>query len=150
MPHLLRHGPTLYNGNSPRTRDNPTCYRAFGSGAVTTCFYELGLSRPGIEPRFPAHDANALSLRHHGGLWVWIFLRDAIRKVLFETLTSPVGCLPLVLNILDSKFFTYVLILNHCFCFFTKLPSCYSPVFLFFFIFITHNTFHCWPVRLLT
>ena len=31
-----------------------TCCRAFCSGAVTTCFHDLGLSRPGIEPRSPA------------------------------------------------------------------------------------------------
>ena len=37
------------------------------SGAVTTCFYELGLSRLGIEPRSPACEANALPLRHRGG-----------------------------------------------------------------------------------
>ena len=49
-----------------RTRDTHTCYRAFGSGAVTTFFNDLGLSRPGIEPRSPACDANALQLRHRG------------------------------------------------------------------------------------
>ena len=43
-------------------------FRAFGSGAVTTCFYHSGLSRPGIEPRSPACEANALPLRHRVGL----------------------------------------------------------------------------------
>ena len=38
VPHLLRHGPTVYNGH---LRGTHTCCRAFGSGAVTTCFYEL-------------------------------------------------------------------------------------------------------------
>ena len=42
------------------------CCRAIGSGAVTTCFYDLGLSRPGIEPRSPACEANALPLRPRG------------------------------------------------------------------------------------
>ena len=45
VPHLLWHGASVYNGLSPRTRDIHTCCRAFGSGAVTTCFYDLGLSR---------------------------------------------------------------------------------------------------------
>ena len=47
--------------------DTRTCCRAFGSGVVTTCFYDLGLSRPGIEPWSPAHEVNALPLRHRGG-----------------------------------------------------------------------------------
>ena len=43
---------------------------AFGSGTVTTSFYDSGLSRPGIESRSPACEANALPLRHRGGhLW---------------------------------------------------------------------------------
>ena len=47
--HLLRHGPTLYNGHLR----GPVTLTPFGSGAVTTCFYDLGLSR--------------LPLRHRGG-----------------------------------------------------------------------------------
>ena len=35
--------------SSPRTRDTHTYCRAFSSGAVTTCFYDLGLSRLGFE-----------------------------------------------------------------------------------------------------
>ena len=34
----------------------------FGSGAVTTCFYDLGLSRPGVEPRSPACELIAVPL----------------------------------------------------------------------------------------
>ena len=45
----------------PHTRDTHTCCRA-----VPTCFYDLGLSRPGIEPRSPAYEASGLSLRHRG------------------------------------------------------------------------------------
>ena len=41
-----------------------TCYRSFGSGAVITCFHDLGLSRPRIEPRSPECDTNFLPLRH--------------------------------------------------------------------------------------
>ena len=40
----------------------------FGSIAVTTSFYDVGLSRPGIEPRFPAYEANGIPLRHRGGI----------------------------------------------------------------------------------
>ena len=48
--YLLRQ--TLYNGHllGPVTY---TCCWAFGSGAVTTSFNDLSLSRPGIESRFP-------------------------------------------------------------------------------------------------
>ena len=44
------------NWPSTRTHDTHTCCRAFGSGAVTTCFTD---SRPGIEPCYPAFEANA-------------------------------------------------------------------------------------------
>ena len=43
MPHLLWHG------TSPRTSDTHTYCWAFSSGAVTTCFYDLGLSWLGFE-----------------------------------------------------------------------------------------------------
>ena len=36
--------------SSPRTRDTHTCCQGLGSGAITTCFNDVGLSRPGIEP----------------------------------------------------------------------------------------------------
>ena len=43
--------------SSPRTRYTLTYCRAFGSGDVTTCFYELGLSRLGYEhPSFHWRD----------------------------------------------------------------------------------------------
>ena len=35
--------------SSPRTCDTHTCCRAIRSGAVTTCFYDLGLTPPGFE-----------------------------------------------------------------------------------------------------
>ena len=57
-----------FNWSSPRTCDTHTCCRAFGSWAVTICFYDLGLSRPGIKPRSPACEASALPLRHRSGL----------------------------------------------------------------------------------
>ena len=51
---------------SPRTRDTHSCGQAFGSGYVTTCFNDLGMSRLGIEPRSPACETNALPQSH---LW---------------------------------------------------------------------------------
>ena len=55
-----------------------TCCQAFCSGAGPTWFNDLGLSRPGIEPRSPACDANAVSLRHRGGLVNWRWLIGSI------------------------------------------------------------------------
>ena len=55
VSHLLRQGPTVYN-------DHPRgLLPGFGSGAVTICIYDLGLSRPEIEPRSPACETNALA-----------------------------------------------------------------------------------------
>ena len=51
---------------------------AFGSGAVTTCFYDLGPSRPEIEPQSPAHGPNALLLRHRGGL------KNEVKRTMIE------------------------------------------------------------------
>ena len=42
--HPLWHGTSVYNGQL-REPVTHTYFRAFSSGAVTTCFYELGLSR---------------------------------------------------------------------------------------------------------
>ena len=66
-----------------------TCCRAFGSGAVT--FYHLGLSRPGIESRSPACEANALPLRHNGD-HLHNFMR--IECILFDQTWIPFtqGC----------------------------------------------------------
>ena len=41
VPHLARNGASVYNGN---LRGSVTCCWAFGSGAVTTFFYDLGVS----------------------------------------------------------------------------------------------------------
>ena len=53
--------------SSPRTRDNHTYCRAFVIGAITICFNDLGLSRPWIETRTSACEANALPLSQYGG-----------------------------------------------------------------------------------
>ena len=46
-------GPTLYNGHL----QGPGTLAPVGSGADTTSFYDLGLSRPGIGLRSPACEA---------------------------------------------------------------------------------------------
>ena len=55
VPHSLRHGSTHHNGHlrGPMTIK-----------PVAECFYDLGFSRPGIEPRSPACEANVLPLPH--------------------------------------------------------------------------------------
>ena len=54
---------------SPKIRDTHTCWRAYGSRAVINCFNDshVGLSRPAIEPRFPACKANGQLLSSRGG-----------------------------------------------------------------------------------
>ena len=68
-PHLLWHGASVYNGlASARTRDTHTYCRAFSSGAVATCFYDLGLSRLGFEhPMFRLRGKHSNPLRHRRG-----------------------------------------------------------------------------------
>ena len=55
-----------FEWSCPRTRDTNSCCRAFSNGAVTTCFNDLCLSRPGIEPRSSECEANDLPLSHRG------------------------------------------------------------------------------------
>ena len=68
VPHLLRHGTTVYNGHlrGPVTL-TALAERLVVKLSLPACFYDLSLSRPGIEPRSPACEANALPLRHRGG-----------------------------------------------------------------------------------
>ena len=42
VPHLLWHGGVRLYWSFPRTLDTHTYVRSFGSGAVTTCFYDSG------------------------------------------------------------------------------------------------------------
>ena len=44
--------------------------------SLLVCFYDLGLSRPGIEPRSPVNEANALPLGHRGDFGVYIHSLD--------------------------------------------------------------------------
>ena len=69
MTVLKRATPTVIWGHSsPRTRDTYIHCWAFGSGAVTTCFYDLGLSRLGFEhPTFPLRGKRSNRLHHQRG-----------------------------------------------------------------------------------
>ena len=54
--------------SSLRTLDTHTCCQAFGSGVVTTCFYDLCLSRLGFEhPTFRIRGERCNRLRHRDG-----------------------------------------------------------------------------------
>ena len=53
---------------SPRIRDTHTYCQAFSRGAVTTCFYDLGLSRLGFEhPTFRLRGERSNPLPHRRG-----------------------------------------------------------------------------------
>ena len=69
--------------SSPRSRDTHTYYRAFRSGAVTTCFYDLGLSRLGFEhPTFRLQGQRSNRLRYCRGEIT--MKQDEIRIILDE------------------------------------------------------------------
>ena len=56
--------------SSPRTRDTQTFCRVFGSGTVTTCFLDSGVSRLGFDhPTFRGERSHPL--RHRRGHWIW-------------------------------------------------------------------------------
>ena len=67
VPYLLWHGSSVYNGHVRGPVTHTYCW-AFGCGDVTTCFNDLGLSLPEIEPRSSACKANALSPSHNDSL----------------------------------------------------------------------------------
>ena len=46
--------------SSPRTRNTHTCCRVFGSGAVTTCFYDIGQSPWDSNSQLSTWEANAM------------------------------------------------------------------------------------------
>ena len=53
------------------TRDTHIHCRAFSSGAVTTCFYDLGLSGLGLEyPAFRLRGQRSNRLRHRRGYMI--------------------------------------------------------------------------------
>ena len=70
VTHLLWHGASVYNGHlRGSTHDTHTYRRALRSGAVTTCFYDFGLSRLVCEyPNFRSRGPRPNPLRHHRGV----------------------------------------------------------------------------------
>ena len=75
---------------SERTRDTYTCFRAFGSGAVST--WRLRSVANGIEPRSPACEANAATAAVKRELIAWkkkcLFAKGIlhVRSYLFKSL----------------------------------------------------------------
>ena len=49
VPHILWHGASVYSDNFWGLYDTHICCQAFDSRTVTTCFYDLGLSRLGFQ-----------------------------------------------------------------------------------------------------
>ena len=66
LPNDCDMGIRLY-WSSPKTCHTHTFCWAFGCGAVTTCFNDLGLSQLRIEPLSPTCKANILPPHHHSG-----------------------------------------------------------------------------------
>ena len=72
------------------TRDTQTCNRAFSGGAVTICFYDLGLSRMGFEhPNFRMRSERSNRLRDRRGPWRLIPLVKNMRK---STIRECISC----------------------------------------------------------
>ena len=68
VPHLLWNGASVYNGHLQWPVALTTLCRAFGSGAVTSCFNDLGLSQLGFEhPTFRMWGERSYQLRHRSG-----------------------------------------------------------------------------------
>ena len=85
VPHLLWHGASVYNGHfrGPVTFTCTYC-RALGSAAVTTCFYDLVLSRLGFEHQtFRLRGQRSNPLRHRRGPTVktWFSFTTAILPI---------------------------------------------------------------------
>ena len=80
VPHLLWH---LW-WSSGRIRDTHTYCRVYSSGAVTTCFYVLGLSRLGFEhPTFRLRGQYSNPVRHRRGRLIWMkYFRMVFRNVI--------------------------------------------------------------------
>ena len=79
VPHLLWHGTSVYN-DPPRGIETNTCCWVFSSGAtcITTCFYDLGLSRLGFEHEtFRLWGECSSQLRHRCSyeLMSWKYIR---------------------------------------------------------------------------
>ena len=68
MPHPLWHGPTLYTGHLRRWHVTLTPAAERLAVELSLPVLTIGLSRPGMEPRSLACEANAPTIGHHGGI----------------------------------------------------------------------------------
>ena len=77
VPHPLWHGASVYNGHlrGPEDPWHSHLLRAFSSGAVTTYFYDLGLSRLGFQ-----HTTFRLVVL------LWLYKGNVIERVLNKML----------------------------------------------------------------
>ena len=67
------HRATVYNGHLPKTRNTHICCQVFGSGPVTTCFYDFGLSWLGFEHHTFCMQGPCSSRLHHCDGWtLWV------------------------------------------------------------------------------
>ena len=121
VPHLLRHGASVCNGHLRGPVTLTPVYERFCSGDVTNCFYDLGLSQPGIEPRSPACKANdlhvrtftpprRLDIRKHK--WKYVYYCFPFFNILvFDRIFSPAARINQLKN--SHPFFTLVEYLKH-------------------------------------
>ena len=100
--------------SSPKTRVTHTCCKAIGSGAVTNCFYDLGLSRQEFEhPTFHTNGWKCSNqLCHCGGFYVknqQLHLTDGIffipisRKMLYHFNWKKSLLFISMVNVIDKK-----------------------------------------------
>ena len=66
-------------------------------------FYDLSLSRPGIESRSPACEANVLPLSHHNGVIFSLCILETKPKVYHVIITSVYLSTFIVKRILESE-----------------------------------------------
>ena len=91
--------------SSPRTRDTHTYSQVFGSGAVTTCFYDFGLSRQGFKhPTFRLGGERSNQLRQHRSFQLRIVY--SIRKYLHK-FVKIIGYFKLLGFLTHSHFFRH-------------------------------------------
>ena len=67
MPHLLQHGPTLYNGHLRGPVTLAPVAERLAVELSLPVFAAKVCRDQGSNPDLPAHEANALPLRHRGG-----------------------------------------------------------------------------------
>ena len=96
VPHLLWQWGIRLKWSSPRTLDTHTYWRTFDSGAVTICFYYLGLSWLGFEhPTFCLRCERSYRLHLRGGsllgLKNFVIAGLCLIQIKFESSTSAMN-----------------------------------------------------------